>query len=100
MEQTLYFKIENNDRLLKVFLSERIRNCKLLTGGIPFHIERVRTRMKNNGETFDASGELENLINNGAIISGYGTEKQVGGKVKSSNREIKRKSARPRCLPV
>ena len=56
--------------------------------------------MENNGETFDASGELENLINNGAIICGYGTEKQVGGKVKSSNREIKRKSARPRCLPV
>ena len=100
MEQTLYFKIENNDRLLKVFLSQRIRNCKLLTGGIHFHIERVRTRTKNNGETFDASGELENLKNNGAIISGYGTEKQVGGKVKSSNRERKRKSARPRCLLV
>ena len=99
MEQTCYFKIENNDRLLKVFLSERI-NCKLLTGGIHFHIERVRTRTKNKGETFDASGELENLISSGAIISGYGTEKQVGGKVKSSNRGRKRKSARPRCLLV
>ena len=99
MEQACYFKIENNDRLLKVFLSERI-NCKLLTGGIHFHIERVRTRTKNKGETFDASGELENLISSGAIISGYGTEKQVGGKVKSSNRGRKRKSARPRCLLV
>ena len=100
MKQTCYFKIENNDRLLKVFLSERIRSCKLLTGSIHFHIERVRTRTKNKGETFDASGELENLISSGAIISGYGTEKQVGGKVKSSNRGRKRKSARPRCLLV
>ena len=50
--------------------SERIRNCELPTEGIHFHIERVRSRTKNNDETFDASGELENLISNGAIISG------------------------------
>ena len=81
-------------------MSERIKNCELPTDGIHFHIERVRSRTKNNDETFDASGELESLISNGTIISGYGTEKQVGGKVKSSNRGRKRKSARPRCLPV
>ena len=81
-------------------MSERIRNCVLPTDGIHFHIERAKSRTKNNDEMFDASGELENLISNGAIISGYGTEKQVGGKVKSSNRGRKRKSARPRCLLV
>ena len=81
-------------------MSERIRNCVLPTDGIHFHIERAKSRTKNNDETFDASGELENLISNDAIISGYGTEKQVGGKVKSSNRGRKRKSARPRCLLV
>ena len=81
-------------------MNERIRNCELPTDGIHFHIEQVRSRTKNNDETFDASGELENLISNGAIISGFRTEKQVGGKLKSSNRGRKRKSARPRCLPV
>ena len=81
-------------------MSKRIKNCELPTDGIHFHIERVRSRTKNNDETFDANGELESLISNGAIISGYGTEKQVGGKVKSSNRGRKRKSARPRCLLV
>ena len=81
-------------------MSERLNYCELPTDGIHFHIERVRSRTKNNDETFDASGELESLISNGAIISGYGTEKQVGGKVKSSNRGRKRKSARPRCLLV
>ena len=81
-------------------MSERIRNCELPTDGIHFHIERVRSRTKNNDETFDANGELENLISIGAIISGCGTEKQVDGKVKSSNRGRKRKSVRPRCLLV
>ena len=81
-------------------MSERIKNCELRTDGIHFHIERVRSRTKNNNETFEASGELENLISNGAIISGYGTEKQVDGKVKISNRGRKRKSARPRGLLV
>ena len=81
-------------------MSERIRNCELPTDGIHFHIERVRSRTKNNDDTFDASGELGNLISNGAIRSGYGTEKQVDGTVKSSNRGRKRKSARNRCLLV
>ena len=81
-------------------MNERIRNCELPTDGIHFHIERVRSRTKNNDETFDTSEELENLISNGAIISGYGIEKQVDGKVKSSNRGRKRKSVRPRCFLV
>ena len=81
-------------------MSERIRNCELPTDGIHFHIERVRSRTKNENESFDASGKLENLISNGAIISGYGTKKQIGGIVKRSNRGRKRKSARPTCLIV
>ena len=79
---------------------ERIRNCELPADGIHFHIERVRSRTKNNDETFDANGELENPISIGAIIPGCGTEKQVDGKVKSSNRVRQRKSVRPRCLLV
>ena len=60
-EQTRYFKVENNNGLLKVFLSKSIKNCELPTDAIHFHIERVRSRTKNNGEKFDASGDSSPL---------------------------------------
>ena len=94
------------------FPRERRRNCELPTDAIHFHIEQVRSRTKNNGERFDASGDssplesnvsllfFESLIINGAIIRGHRKEKQVSGKSKSSNRGRKRKSVRPRYLPV
>ena len=94
------------------FPRESIRNCKLPTDAIHFHVEQVRSRRKNNGEKFDVSGDssplgsnvsllfFESLIINGAIISGHRKEKKVSGKVKSSNRGRKRKSVRPRYLFV
>ena len=69
------------------FLRERIRNCELPTEAIYFHIEKIRSRTKNNGEKFDASGGssslasnvsplfYESLIINGAIIRGHRREK-------------------------
>ena len=70
-------------------MSERIRNCELPTDGIHFHIERVRSRTKNNDESFDASGELGNLISTGVIISGYGTENELMEKYKAATEEEK-----------
>ena len=69
------------------FPRERIRNCELPTEAICFHIEQIRSRTKNNGENFDASGDssllasnvsplfFESLIINGAIILGHRREK-------------------------
>ena len=89
-----------------------MRNCELPTDAIYFHIEQVRSRTKNNGEKFDASGDsfplasnispffFENFIINSAIICWHGREKKISGKVKSSNRGRKKNSARPRLLLV
>ena len=90
-EQLCCFNIENNDRCLNAFLGKTIRNRELSTDAIHFQTKRVKIRTKNNGGTFDATEELENLISNSASISGHGREKQVGGKAKSSTSSRGRK---------
>ena len=45
-------------------MSERIRNCELPTDGIHFHIERVRSRTKNENESAMAQSYLDMVQKN------------------------------------
>lgn len=97
-ELTCSLNIKKKYRLLNVFPRKITRNSELPADVIYFQIKQVKSSVKNTNKTFEATSELENLISNGASISGHGREKQVGGKVTRRGKKIK--SSRPRFISV
>lgn len=97
-ELTCSLSIKKKDGLLIVFPRKITQNSDLPADVIYFQIKQVKSSVKNTNKTFEATSELENLISNGASISGHGIEKQFGGKV--TCRGKKRKSSRPRFIFV
>ena len=63
-----------------------------------FQIERVKSRLKNNNEIFDAKLELENLIKNGIIGSNKQLERKQINANSTENRSRRSKSVRPKFL--
>ena len=63
-----------------------------------FQIERVKSRLKNNKEIFDAKMELENLIKNGIIGSNKQLERKQINANSTENRSRRSKSVRPKFL--
>lgn len=67
---------------------------------IYFEFERVHSRSKNSG-TFDATVELESLIENGAsVIVNDKSQKSTSFGRKEISGKGKRKSARPKFISV
>ena len=95
--QDCYFKVNNNDQLYNVFISNRKINNVTNSDDIHFEIKDVKSRSKNNNETFSVKTELNNLIEND--VSNIG----INGRRKRFNRNVstrrrRSKSARPKFL--
>ena len=65
INKTCDFKVNNDDQFYNIFISEGVAIKETNPHGIHFEIEKVKSRLKNSNETFDAKTELENHFHNG-----------------------------------